>query len=503
MGGRSLCELRCVPAWWSHEHHGCDGEVPRGGGVGGKAFEFGPPRKGLYLDSIGQKRDYASAQGLLQPQVHSQFGVSTQGLQRELRVARNEARDEFHGKYKSMWIKEKEVPGQLYSVEKPTVVRPDRLHAPLQGEPGDRVVVIGYTVSKWEKLYDHQCEDLMELGFVLPERGPKVRMFGQGDPRPPVPPVPSSSTMDSTRAPDTGTTAVSGASFLGPGSSSDSTLQRPQSEDHMDVSSSTPGPMGQVSSSSNSSRRQRVDLPEMGGQRLDSMVVPGGRVELSLRWAIRYCPNSSQENVVMTSTPLMPLGHEEEQRMRSRVTWLSEFVEEERQIRRAKEERGEFASQRERQLFYKLDEAIDYMNEILSVSENTRQQNQVNLMRMAVGDGDSERVEEMLQALTKPLETVHTVDLQEVRRHLPEWTQSIEKEMGTLQESGTLKEMPLQEAKDRAAAAGELVLVPSKTVLSTHREATWRRRWALQAPIKDRHLRQLPTQRCGGLHGIG
>ena len=303
----------------------------------------------------------------------------------------------------------------------------------------------------------------MELGFVLPERGPKVRMFGQGDPRPPVPPVPSSSTMDSTRAPDTGTTAVSGASFLGPGSSSDSTLQRPQSEDHMDVSSSTPGPMGQVSSSSNSSRRQRVDLPEMGGQRLDSMVVPGGRVELSLRWAIRYCPNSSQESVVMTSTPLMPLGHEEEQRMRSRVTWLSEFVEEERQIRSAKEERGEFASQRERQLFYKLDEAIDYMNEILSVSENTRQQNQVNLMRMAVGDGDSERVEEMLQALTKPFETVHTVDLQEVRRHLPEWTRSIEKEMGTLQESGTLKEMPLQEAKDRAAA-GELVLVPSKTV---------------------------------------
>ena len=136
----------------------------------------------------------------------------------------------FRNNAKSLWCGNlKEVPGQLYSVEKPTAVRPDRL------------VVIGYTVSKWEKLYDHQCEDLMDLGFVLPERAPKIRMFGRGDPRPPVPPIPSGSTMVSTQVPDTGTTAVSGASFLGPGSSSDSTLQRPQSEDHMDVSSSTWG----------------------------------------------------------------------------------------------------------------------------------------------------------------------------------------------------------------------------------------------------------------------
>ena len=193
------------------------------------------------------------------------------------------------------------------------------------------------------------------------------------------------------------------------------------------------------------------------------MVVPGGRVELSLRWAIRYCPNASQENVVLTSTPLMPLGHEEEQRMRSRVTWLSEFVEEERQIRRAKEERGEFASQRERQLFYKLDEAIDYMNEILSVSENTRQQERVNLMRMVVGNGTSENVEEMLHSLAKPLDTVHTVDLQEVKKNMVVWTPSMMKEVHTLEDSGTLRGLPLAEAKERAAA-GELMLVPAKTV---------------------------------------
>eukprot|EP00439_Symbiodinium_sp_Y106_P037498 s6842_g4.t1 len=37
--------------------------------------------------------------------------------------------DEFYGSYKSM-IKDKEVPGQLFSVECPAMIRPDRLHAP-------------------------------------------------------------------------------------------------------------------------------------------------------------------------------------------------------------------------------------------------------------------------------------------------------------------------------------------------------------------------------------
>ena len=370
--------------------------------------------------------------------------------------------DEFHGNYKSMWIKEQEIPGQLFSVEKPTAVRPDRLHAPLRGELGDRIVAIGYTVSKWEKLYDHQCEDLLDLGFVLPEREPCIRMFG-GKARPPAPPVPTISTEGSTRVPATGSTMVSGSNSKRLSSSSESTLQRPSSGDHMEVSPETPGPMGPASSSSNSSRRPRERLPEMGGERLDSMVVPGGRVELRLRWAIRYCPDASEESVVTTSTPLMPLGHEEEQRMRSRVTWLSEFVQEEREIRRAKEARGEYATQNERQLFYKLDEAIDYMNEILSVSEGARQRDQVNMMRMAVTNETTEYVEHMLESLTKPLETVHTVDLQEVRRNLAVWTPSMGKEFQTLETSGTLQGIPLQEAKERAAK-GELVLVPAKTV---------------------------------------
>ncbi|CAE7529331.1 GIP, partial [Symbiodinium necroappetens] len=200
--------------------------------------------------------------------------------------------DEFKGNYYAMRVDEKEVPGQKMSVEFPAKIRPDRLHAPLRGEDGDRIVVIGYTVSKWEKLRQFQCDDLEE------ERG--------------------------ATGPPTGTTAA-------PPTGATNTVM-PVSEDRMDVSS--------------------------------------GRVELRLKWAIKYIPDlSSQgEEVVMTSAPLLPLAHDEEERMRSRVTWLSEFVEEERKIRARQAERGEYATQRERQLFYKLDDAIDYMNEILCLS---------------------------------------------------------------------------------------------------------------------------------------
>ncbi|CAE7914794.1 unnamed protein product, partial [Symbiodinium sp. KB8] len=141
---------------------------------------------------------------------------------------------------------------------------------------------------------------------------------------------------------------------------------------------------------------QREFLPEMGGERLDSMVVPGGRVELRLKWAIKYIPDlaGQGEEVVMTSAPLLPLGHDEEERMRSRVTWLSEFVEEERKIKARQAERGEYATQRERQLFYKLDDAIDYMNEILCLSHQAREQATMSMMKLAQETETTPEVEE-------------------------------------------------------------------------------------------------------------
>ncbi|CAE7228572.1 unnamed protein product, partial [Symbiodinium sp. CCMP2456] len=328
--------------------------------------------------------------------------------------------DEFYGNYASMWVNGKEVPGQKFSIEKPITVRPDRLHAPMKGDEGDRIVAIGYTVSKWEKLTDHQCEDLKDLGFTMPERSPMLKMMNVNN--------------------------------------------RPSTEENMEVSSATPAPQSLQTSSSDSGSRTREYLPEMGGERLDSMVVPGGRVELRLRWAIKYCPdNRDAEEVVMTSTPLLPLGYEEEQRMRSRVTWLSEFAEEERQIRARQAERGEYATQRERVLFYKLDEAIDYMNELLSRSHQAREEGNVNLMALSATVEPSLEVESMLQGLTQPLETAHGVELVEVKRNLGEWKESIQKELSTLLDSGTLRTIPLSEAR-RKAQAEEIVLVPAKTV---------------------------------------
>ncbi|CAE7261345.1 unnamed protein product, partial [Symbiodinium sp. CCMP2456] len=266
--------------------------------------------------------------------------------------------DEFYGNYHAMWVNGREVPGQKFSIERPTMVRPDRLHAPLKGDSGDRVVAIGYNVSKWEKLLDHQCEDLQELGFQLPARF---------------------------------TTSFDGYS---------------NDRNYGGVGNKWWGsglfkcPYSTQTSSSGSATRSREHLPEMGGERLDTMVVPGGRVELRLRWAIRFCPDpGEQDEAIMTSMPLLPLGNEEEQRMRSRVTWLSEFVEEERQIRIRQAARGEYPTQRERQLFYKLDDAIDYMNEVLALSHQAREEGNVNLMRLAANSEATPEVEQMLQKL--------------------------------------------------------------------------------------------------------
>ena len=125
--------------------------------------------------------------------------------------------------------------------------------------------------------------------------------------------------------------------------------------------------------------------------------------------------------------------------------WLSEFVEEERKIKARQAERGEYATQRERQLFYKLDDAIDYMNEILCLSHQAREQ--ATMMKLVQESETTPEVEEMLQALVAPIDTVHGVELQEVKRHLTEWREGIQKEIEVLETSGTLRRIPLPEAK--------------------------------------------------------
>ncbi|CAE7382558.1 hypothetical protein AK812_SmicGene16712 [Symbiodinium microadriaticum] len=67
------------------------------------------------------------------------------------------------------------------------------------------------------------------------------------------------------------------------------------------------------------------------------------------------------------------------------------------QIRARQAERGEYPTQRERQLFYKLDDAIDYMNETLALSRKAREDANVNLMRLAASTETTQDVEQMLQ----------------------------------------------------------------------------------------------------------
>ena len=60
--------------------------------------------------------------------------------------------DAYRGKYMTKKKGDKEIPGQLLSVEKPAKVNPARYHEPVLGDDGDRILVVGYTVGKWFKL---------------------------------------------------------------------------------------------------------------------------------------------------------------------------------------------------------------------------------------------------------------------------------------------------------------------------------------------------------------
>ena len=79
---------------------------------------------------------------------------------------------------------DKELPGQWLSVERPAKVNPARYHEPVLGEDGDRILIVGYTVSKWFKLDDEKQQDLEELGFVLPKESAMVKAMNWLEPQP-------------------------------------------------------------------------------------------------------------------------------------------------------------------------------------------------------------------------------------------------------------------------------------------------------------------------------
>ena len=258
--------------------------------------------------------------------------------------------DAYRGKYMAKRKGGKDLPGQLLSVEKPAKVNPARYHEPVLGDDGDRILVVGYTVSKWFKLEGEMQQELEELGFVLPKENAIIKAVNWLEPQ--TEPAagttsptttqanPQSSTRESGSAPNQPSSWRSGADYESYVEQAEwdpdvdgqnSTLRNPG----MDISSSTPGPYSQEATSSSSGLRPIEPSSDMGGNRVDSMVVPGGRVELSMQWAIRFYPEDhSNDSMVVISIPLLPLPDKEGDRIRNRALWLMDLVEEEHAIQR-------------------------------------------------------------------------------------------------------------------------------------------------------------------------
>ena len=93
--------------------------------------------------------------------------------------------DAYRGKYMTKKKGDKEIPGQLLSVEKPAKVNPARYHEPVLGDDGDRILVVGYTVGKvvQVKLDGELQQELEELGFVLPKENATIKAMNWLEPQ--------------------------------------------------------------------------------------------------------------------------------------------------------------------------------------------------------------------------------------------------------------------------------------------------------------------------------
>ena len=63
-------------------------------------------------------------------------------------------------------------------------MNPARYHEPVLGDDGDRILVVGYTVSKWFKLEGEMQQELEELGFVLPKGNAIIKAMNWLEPQP-------------------------------------------------------------------------------------------------------------------------------------------------------------------------------------------------------------------------------------------------------------------------------------------------------------------------------
>ena len=90
--------------------------------------------------------------------------------------------DTYQGKFHVMDVKGRQVPGQVRPLQGPIKVNPRRWHCSVAGREGPRVVIAGHTIGSWRKLTEEMRDELMDSGFVLPEKeqsGAEARVFQQ------------------------------------------------------------------------------------------------------------------------------------------------------------------------------------------------------------------------------------------------------------------------------------------------------------------------------------
>ena len=86
------------------------------------------------------------------------------------------------------------------------------------------------------------------------------------------------------------------------------------------------------------------------------------------------------------------------------------------------------------------------------------------IAKISPGEAKDYEVEPLLQSLQAPLEVVHNVSLQEVRKNVNKWVASIRKEVDALIGSGTIR--PLSPEQTRELKACGLKVLPGKAVFT-------------------------------------
>ena len=86
------------------------------------------------------------------------------------------------------------------------------------------------------------------------------------------------------------------------------------------------------------------------------------------------------------------------------------------------------------------------------------------LMKVSPGEAMDVEVEELLKALTGPLEVVHNVSLPEVKKYAHLWKEAIMKEVAALVDSGTVKRLSPEQTRELKKAG--LVILPGKAVFT-------------------------------------